>query len=165
MILGIDPGLTGALALLDDDGDLLNVWDMPTQIKLHGKGSEVNAYLLSDLVAEIREMAARRGEALRVIVEQVASMPGQGVASMFAFGESVGVTRAVIASAGLSMLRVRPTTWKRESGLTGRDKAAALTRAIELWPDKRSLFARKKDIGRADAALIALYGLSVIERN
>ena len=154
MYLGIDPGLTGALALVDGER-MVRIWDMPVTEKTHGKGREVNAYLLSDLIVDAMSLSDRGLMMARV--EQVAAMPGQGVSSMFSFGFSAGVISGVLGSLGVNKQMVRPAAWKRSYGLTGRDKDAARTLAIERYPEAAPLLARKKDVGRADALLIAGY--------
>ena len=90
-------------------------------------------------------------------VEQVGPMPGQGVSSMFSFGYSAGVVSGVLGSLGVNKVMVRPQAWKKAYGLTGRDKDAARTLAIERYPEAAPLLVRKKDVGRADALLIAGY--------
>lgn len=158
MILGIDPGQTGALALVDSEGEYLALWDMPVTERSSGKGKEVNAFLLADIVDEAATAASGQGEALDVVIERVGAMPGQGVTSMFNFGRSLGVVEGVIASMGLPYRWALPNRWKRAQGLTGRDKDAARTVAIQRFPEARQELTRKKDIGRADALLIAHYG-------
>ncbi|MGB5178488.1 MAG: hypothetical protein WBP44_07140 [Gammaproteobacteria bacterium] len=154
MCLGIDPGLTGAIALIDGER-MIRIWDMPVTEKTTGKGKEVNSYLLSDLIVDAMSMADRG--LLVAKVEQVAAMPGQGVSSMFSFGYSAGVVSGVLGSLGVNKQMVRPQAWKRSYGLTGRDKDASRTLAIERYPEAAPLLARKKDVGRADALLIAGY--------
>jgi len=151
MILGIDPGLTGAIALIDGE-DCLQVWDMPAIEKTHGKGKEVNAYLLADLIVE----AVSEAEGNIVAhVEQVSAMPGQGVSSMFSFGHSAGVVKGVLGALGVKVVMVRPQAWKKTHSLTGKGKDASRTLAISLYPEMRHRLERKKDVGRADAMLIA----------
>lgn len=155
MIIGIDPGLTGAIALMD--GEICRgVWDMPVSAKTYGKGRQVNGRLLADLLDEIADPLSRPS----VLIEQVGSMPGQGVASMFSFGHSAGLCEGVCAALGLRYGYVLPQAWKRLYRLTGREKDAARTEAIRLYPEIAHELARKKDIGRADAVLIAGYGVA-----
>jgi len=155
MCLGVDTGLGGALVLVDRD-EIARAWDMPITAKTHGKGSEVNAFLVSDLVQEAMAIAGTSG--LCAWVEQVAAMPGQGVSSMFSFGRSLGVIEGALAGNGIATYFVRPQRWKKEFGLVGKEKDAARGLVIARWPEHSDLFKRKKDIGRADAALIAEYG-------
>jgi len=149
-IIGIDPGLTGAIAVLCDRIVLI---DMPTTAKVSGKGNEVNAY---ELCSIIREWGSK-GETV-VYVEKVTAMTGNGVTSSFSFGDSAGVVRAAVACAGLPVNYVTPQAWKKHFGLINTQKDAARTKAIQLFPSASSDLARKKDGGRADALLIARYG-------
>ena len=145
--IGIDPGLTGAIAIYSD-GEI-ELHDMPVSAKTAGKGQQLNLAALHDLL---------RGIDGEVWMEQVGPMPGQGVTSMFGFGRSVGQIEGVIAALGLPVQYVTPQKWKRPLGLIGRDKDAARTLAIQRFPAVASMLARKKDCGRADALLIAYHG-------
>lgn len=140
IILGCDPGLSGAIAALDAaTGTLLWVEDMPVVDRM------VNAAELADWL---------RGELIKqAAVEQVASRPGQGVASTFKFGQTHGTLLGVLGALNVPVTHVTPTTWKRPFGLTS-DKEKSRRLAIELWPNMSGYFARKKDDGRAEAALI-----------
>lgn len=151
MIIGIDPGLTGALALLDDDGAISDVIDMPISAKTNGKGNQVNASLLAQIMASLSRLPIDV-----VVIERVHAMPGQGVTSVFGFGRSLGVVEGVAASCSLPVKWVTPQKWKKQFGLIGKDKDASRTLVIEQHPYKADLFKRKKDIGRADAVLIGL---------
>ena len=152
-VCGIDPGISGALAFLHESpATLVDVVDMPTTPRVHGKGQQVDAHALSRLLVE-QHVAC-------VYVERVSAMPGQGVTSMFHFGESVGIIEGVCAARMIPMIWVTPQRWKKHFGLFKRGKDAALTVARERWPGTAStLFSRKKDVGRADAALIGLFGV------
>lgn len=141
--IGVDPGKTGAIALVDAGGQLVTVHDMPLA------GGIVSPHLLAQL--EGWQDDTTFGTA---VIEDVHSMPKQGVASSFGFGRSKGVAEGVFAGAGRPLVYVAPSVWKKALKLTA-DKDAARRRAIELWPAKASLFARVKDDGRAEAALIA----------
>jgi crossover junction endodeoxyribonuclease RuvC len=90
------------------------------------------------------------------VVEQVASRPGQGVASMFRFGQSYGTILGVVGALEIPLRHVTPAAWKRALGLIGGDGEASRARAIETWPMHADLFDRKKDHNRASAALIGL---------
>lgn len=157
-VIGIDPGLSGAIAVLDTAGALLRVEDMPVVSKAGG-GKEVAAPVLASL---LREYAG--AEDVLAVLEQVASRPGQGVAGMFAFGDSFGVVRGVLGALGIAVTRITPTVWKRAAKLTGAPKDRARTLAIERWPARAEWFSRKKDVGRADAALLALHGVNTARR-
>ncbi len=151
--IGIDPGATGALAVLAD-GKVDTVIDMPVSARKAG-GQQINA---AELGALLRGVGVKHhGADLLMVLEQVSAMPGQGVSSMFRFGESVGVIRGALGALRLPLLCVSPQVWKRHHGLIGADKDVARTRAIELFPEVSGLLARKKDIGRADALLIAAW--------
>lgn len=141
-VLGVDPGQTGALALMSADG-LLAVEDMPV---VDGR---VNPDELARLVEDWYPSVAA--------VEAVHSMPRQGVASSFKFGAGYGMVLGVLAALHVARLNPTPTQWTRAFNLTS-DKEGHRRRAIELWPGQAARFARKLDDGRADAALIAQWG-------
>jgi crossover junction endodeoxyribonuclease RuvC len=145
MILGIDPGLGGALAWLDDLGHLIEVRDMPVS------GGEILPAVLADM------LNAERRRPVHAFLERVASRPGQGVASMFKFGRGVGQVEGVLAALGVPVSLVTPAKWKGSLRIPA-DKGAARIRAAQLWPGLAGTFARVKDDGRAEAALIGLYG-------
>lgn len=145
--VGIDPGLTGAIALVDSYGVLVDAYDMPVV------GGLVSAHAIVDLEGWCEHDFGT------VVIEDVHSMPKQGVASSFGFGRSKGVVEGVFAAQRLPIVYVSPQKWKKALGLTS-DKGASRRRAIELWPAKGTkLFARVKDDGRAEAALIAYWWL------
>jgi len=143
MILGIDPGISGALAWLSDDGHLISTTDMPA-IEVHGK-KKVSPQILTS------ELAGRRP--ILAVIEDVGAMPGQGVTSMFNFGYSAGILAGVCAGLGIPTVLYRPAVWKRAAGVPA-DKGAARQMAQRLWPGCRD-FDRVKDDGRAEAALLA----------
>lgn len=152
IVAGIDPGLSGAVAILDHDGTLLTVFDIPTVEEAHGKGtrSRVAPALLQDeLIGDVRIAVA--------YIEHVASSPQMGVTSAFRFGEAFGATLAVLQCCGVRTELVRPQVWKKALGLNN-DGEVSRARAIEFWPDQSDLFKRKMDHNRAEAALIAEYG-------
>ena len=151
IIFGVDPGLSGAVAILDSHGSLVGIHDMPTMAKGTGKKKQVNPAALTGFLAGYSGCGGATA-----YLERVSAMPGQGVSSVFAFGESYGVIRGVLAAAYIPLELVTPQAWKRRFGLLGTEKDAARTKAIELYPE--ASLARKKDIGRADALLIARYG-------
>ena len=155
-ILGIDPGVSGALALLVNN-QFDDCSDMPTMLR--GKTSKkqmVNAAELAKLVRVMQPDAA--------VIELVNAMPrtgssqGMGAASAFNFGESAGIVRGVIGALGIEAHYVTPQTWKRRAGLIGGDKEASRARAILLCPN--APLGRKKDSGRAEAILIARFGVA-----
>jgi crossover junction endodeoxyribonuclease RuvC len=123
---------------------------MPTIPRLHGKGQQVDGYALSSWLLE--QVA---GDDVKVVIEAVAARPGQGVSSMFRFGEALGVVLGVCGALTLPVQWVRPAQWKRQAGLLGKDKDAARTLATQLHPEVANMLTRKRDIGRADAICIA----------
>ena len=150
MIIGIDPGLDGAIAWLADDLAFAEVKDMPTMALTLGR-RQVNA---AELAKMIRMELYRIPKT--VYLERVSAMPGQGVSSMFSFGTSYGVVLGVLGALGYPVELVTPQQWKKRAGLIGKEKEAARTLAQQLYPQAE--LGRKKDIGRADALLIARFG-------
>lgn len=149
--IGIDPGLSGAIVVLEDD--LPTEWyRMPTMKT--GSANRVNAAALAAIIRR----SIFDDEETRAYVELVSSMPGQGVASMFSFGHSAGVIQGVLGAYRMPVKMVTPQAWKKRAGLIGKDKEASRTLAIQMWPNWRDL--DKKGVGQAyaDAAFIALYG-------
>jgi len=142
-ILGVDPGLTGALAFYFAGHDRISAEDMPVV------AGDIDAATLAARLAQMKPDLA--------IVECVGAMPGQGVSSTFKFGCGYGIVRGVIAASGIPMRLVSPAKWKRSYGLDA-DKEKSRAIALRLWPSRTDLFSRKKDHGRAEAALIARYG-------
>jgi len=146
-VLGIDPGASGALVLLEN-GQPIEWAAMPTT-KI-GTATRVNAAALTDFIASCC--------CTHVYVEAVHAMPGQGVTSMFNFGHSCGTIMGVLGALGLPHTFVTPQKWKKAAGLIGTDKDASRARALQLWPKWRDLDKKAKGQAFADAALIAKYG-------
>lgn len=147
--IGIDPGISGAIASLCGT-EYRDVIDMPVMAKGKAGKNQVNAAAIADILRGLKQHCD-----ITVAIELVGAMPGQGVTSMFNFGESLGVIRGVCAALRLPVVWVTPQQWKRKFGLLGADKDLARTRAIELYPT--APLSRKKDCGRADALLIARF--------
>ena len=147
-IIGIDPGASGALVILENDIPI--EWSIMPTYKV-GSATRVNA-------AEVAIFMDRGIEIEHVYVELVHAMPSQGVTSMFNFGHSCGTVMGVIATLGYAHTMVTPQAWKKAAGLMGTDKDAARARAIQLWPSWTDLSAKGKGQALADAALIARYG-------
>lgn len=145
--LGIDPGASGAIVLLEN-GEPIEWAEMP--VNKIGSTTRVNAAALTDFIASCC--------CEHVYVEAVHSMPKQGVASSFNFGHNVGTVMGVLGAMGLPHTLVTPQAWKKAMGLIGTDKDAARTRAIQLWPKWRELDKKGKGQALADAALIARFG-------
>ena len=165
-LIGIDPGLDGAIAWLKDDLAYIDVVDMPTMAGT-GARRQVNAAELAKILRANKYWETPiPGEENRwnkftqpvsvVYLEQVSARPGQGVSSMFSFGDSYGQVKGVIGCLGLPLILVTPQAWKKRAGIIHRDKDAARTMAQQLYPG--AALGRKKDIGRADALLIARFG-------
>lgn len=153
LILGIDPGLSGAIAFLDTTTDALVIMDMPTvEMTRNGKNKrEVSPALIADMIA---------GKGVtQAFMERVSAMPGQGVSSMFSFGRSTGVVEGVLAAYEIPTTLVTPQAWMKAMGVRA-GKDGSRERAMQLFPQYADRFARKKDDGRSDAALIAKYGAS-----
>lgn len=150
--LGIDPGISGALAVLDDDAKIVDIYDTPTLEVITGKSKKKRVNPQS-IVAELRLF---KDKPIMGIVEQVNAMPNQGVTSMFSFGRSLGVIEGVLAGCLIPYVYVSPVVWKRKMQINA-SKDGSRELAMRTWPAHSTLFARKKDDGRAEAALLALY--------
>lgn len=148
-VIGVDPGKSGAVAVLDERGEIVFIEDMPVI------GGRVSGTMLA-LCFERASHDGVFGVEVVAVVEQVHSMPKQGVASSFDFGKSYGVVLGVLAGARVRVEHVPPTRWKKAMRLTA-DKEQARRRAVERWPKHAGLFRRKMDADRAEAALMALW--------
>lgn len=154
-ILGCDPGASGALVVLDTQTNTLTVMDMPVvEIKRGTRNvRQVSAQHVADCLFNLGIEHA--------VVEKVGAMPGQGVSSMFAFGRAAGVLEGVLAALRIPTTYVTPQEWQKHMRVVG-GKDGARNRASQLWPTQSQYFIRKKDDGRADAALIAGYGQRLV---
>ena len=171
IVIGIDPGLSGAIVCrtMNQDGTpgSARIYDMPTiEVQRGGKSKrEVNPAMLASVLrsesagdlASWSPSSASNFMRLHAFVERVGAMPGQGVSSVFSFGRSVGIVEGVLAALSIPMTIVPPQTWQK--AVNTRDgKDGSRLRAMELFPHEAAFFERKRDDGRADAALIAYYG-------
>lgn len=166
--IGIDPGLNGAVAVIDEDvigqpglGYMVEVNDTPT-MKVESNGKVRNKYntaAMADLLSYIYESKNMSERYVTVTLESVHAMPKQGVSSSFTFGEGLGIWKGIIAARGFSLELPSPQRWKKAM-LTdmGKDKDASRLKAIQLFPSMASQLGRKKDDGRAEALLLAEYG-------
>lgn len=145
-VVGIDPGLSGAIAWVEWGGPMYRTADMPVM------DGRVNATALADL------LTSEETPPMFAVVEQVSSMPGQGVASTFKFGTAYGAALGVLGALEIPIVHVRPNRWKKDFGI-GSDKEKGRALAIDRWPNMASELARKKDHGRAEAGLIAQWGI------
>ena len=152
IIIGIDPGVSGAICVLKE-GKILEVYERPTMIdgkknKRQVNGAEVTNIFLKELNNKYKA---------KVVVEHVTAMPGQGVTSMFNFGQSFGVLKGICAALKLPIYFVRPVKWKKHFNLIKTNKDASRTKVIEIFPYISSKISRKKDSNKADSILIAKY--------
>ena len=152
IIVGIDPGINGAISIVENK-KILDVHDTPTMIEGKKNKRQINAAQVTHI---IKEILGEKKEVV-VVVEHVNAMPGQGVTSMFNFGQSFGVIKGICAALSLPIHFVRPTKWKKHFNLIKTNKDASRTKVIEIYPEISSKLHRKKDSNRADAILIALY--------
>jgi crossover junction endodeoxyribonuclease RuvC len=150
-IVGIDPGLTGAVAVLTTDGSLEGLYDVPTLTLRTSRGTRQEY----DVPGLVGLLAPYTGSQTHVVIEEAQAMPGQGTRSMFTIGLGMGIWLGVLAVLQLPYSRVRPQIWKKAFGL-GKDKKASRLKAMQLYPaaDLRL----RKHHGRAEAVLLARYG-------
>ena len=154
LIIGVDPGISGSICFLLD-GKILEVLDMPTMAEGKKNKKQING---SQIFNEISRVINKiQNQEVRVVIEQVSAMPGQGVTSMFNFGQSFGILKGICSAMKLPMYFVRPAKWKKYFNLINSEKDASRTRAIEIFPYFSSQLARKKDSNKADAILIASF--------
>jgi crossover junction endodeoxyribonuclease RuvC len=154
LIIGIDPGISGSICFLID-GRILDVVEMPTMTEGKKNKKQVNG---SQIYNEIKERTEKIDKNdIKVVIEQVSAMPGQGVTSMFNFGQSFGILKGICSAMQLPMYFVRPAKWKKYFNLINSEKDASRTKAIEIFPYFSSNLAKKKDSNKADAILIASF--------
>ena len=152
IIFGIDPGVSGAISVLENK-KVIEVFDMPTMIDGKKSKRQVNGAQVTNIIKEKLD----ENKEIIVVVEQVNAMPGQGVTSMFNFGQSFGVIKGISSALSLPIYFVRPTKWKKHFNLIKTNKDASRTKVIEVYPEISSKLSRKKDSNKADAILIARY--------
>jgi crossover junction endodeoxyribonuclease RuvC len=152
-VIGIDPGISGAIAIFED-GKLDTIHDMPT-LKI-ASGKTMKSHISAIGLVRILETSALVHGSAHIVIEKVGAMPGQGVTSMFNFGRSAGIIEGVVAALQRPYTYVTPQTWTKAVGRAA-GKDASRMRAMELFPTRAELFKRAKDDGRADAALIAYW--------
>ncbi len=151
-IIGIDPGLSGAVAVMQDK-KVINIYDMPVMAEGKKNKRQLNS---SQLVNIIKENIHEDEETI-VVVEQVNAMPGQGVTSMFNFGQTFGAIKGVCAALKLPIFFVRPSKWKKHFELINSSKDASRTKVIEMYPTLSGQLAKKRDVNKSDAILIAKF--------
>ena len=154
LIIGIDPGISGSICFLDN-GKILDVIEMPIMTDGKKNKKQVNgSQVYNEITKRIKQFEKNQ---IRVVIEHVSAMPGQGVTSMFNFGQSFGILKGICTAMQLPMYFVRPTKWKKYFNLLNSEKDASRTRAIEIFPYFSSQLSRKKDSNKADAILIASF--------
>ena len=153
LIIGIDPGISGSICFFKD-GRILEVIEMPVMTEGKKNKKQVNG---AQIYNEFLKRINKKEDEIRVVIEQVSAMPGQGVTSMFNFGQSFGILKGICSAMQLPMFFVRPAKWKKYFNLINSQKDASRTRAIEIFPYFSSNLSKKKDSNKADAILIASY--------
>ena len=154
LIIGIDPGISGSICFFQD-GKIIDVIEMPTMTEGKKNKKQVNgSQIYNEISARINSLDNKD---IKVVVEQVSAMPGQGVTSMFNFGQSFGILKGICSAMQLPIYFVRPAKWKKYFNLINSEKDASRTRAIEIFPYFSSHLSLKKDSNKADAILIASF--------
>ena len=154
LIIGIDPGISGAICFMNN-GRILEVIEMPNMAEGKKNKKQVNgAQIFNEISSRIKNYD---NENIKVVIEHVSAMPGQGVTSMFNFGQSFGILKGICSAMQLSMYFIRPAKWKKYFGLIKTEKDASRTKVIEIFPYISSELSKKKDSNKADAVLIASF--------
>ena len=154
LIIGIDPGISGSICFFQD-GKIIDVVEMPTMTEGKKNKKQVNgSQIFNEISARIKKL---NKSDIKVVIEQVSAMPGQGVTSMFNFGQSFGILKGICSAMQLPMYFVRPAKWKKYFNLINSEKDASRTKAIEIFPYFSSHLSKKKDSNKADAILIASF--------
>jgi len=153
LIIGIDPGISGSICFFED-GKILEVIEMPVMTEGKKNKKQVNG---AQIYNEFLKRINKKDDEIRVVIEQVSAMPGQGVTSMFNFGQSYGILKGICSAMQLPMFLVRPAKWKKYFNLINSEKDASRTRAIEIFPYFSTQLSKKKDSNKADAILIASF--------
>ena len=154
LVIGIDPGISGSICFFQD-GEIIDVVEMPTMTEGKKNKKQVNG---SQIYNEILEKTKKLDKKdIKVVIEQVSAMPGQGVTSMFNFGQTFGAIKGVCAALELPIFFVRPSKWKKHFELINSSKDASRTKVIEMYPTLSSQLAKKKDVNKSDAILIAKF--------
>ena len=154
LIIGIDPGISGSICFFQD-GKIIDIIEMPNMAEGKKNKKQVNgSQIYNEISSRIKKI---NREDVKVVIEQVSAMPGQGVTSMFNFGQSFGVLKGICSAMQLSVYFVRPAKWKKHFNLINSEKDASRTKAIEIFPYISSQLSRKKDANKADAILLASF--------
>ena len=153
LIIGIDPGISGSICFFED-GKIIEVIEMPVMTEGKKNKKQVNGAQINN---EFLKRIDNKDDDIRVVIEQVSAMPGQGVTSMFNFGQSFGILKGICSAMQLPIFFVRPAKWKKYFNLINSQKDASRTRAIEIFPYFSTQLSKKKDSNKADAILIASF--------
>ncbi len=153
LIIGIDPGISGSICFLEE-GRILDVIEMPVMAEGKKNKRQVNGAQIHNEI--LKRIDISKNE-IRVVIEQVSAMPGQGVTSMFNFGQSFGILKGICSAMKLPMFFVRPAKWKKYFNLINSQKDASRTKVIEIFPYFSAQLSKKKDSNKADAILIASF--------
>ncbi len=151
-IIGIDPGLKGAIAVLENN-KVKEIFDVPVMPEGKKNKRQLNS---AQLVKMLKNISYNKEETV-VVVENVSAMPGQGVTSMFNFGQTFGAIKGICAALELPIFFVRPAKWKKHFDLINSSKDASRTKAIEMYPSISDQLSKKKDVNKSDAILIARF--------
>ena len=142
LIIGIDPGISGSICFFED-GKIIEVIEMPVMTEGKKNKKQVNG---AQIYNEFLKRINNRDDEIRVVIEQVSAMPGQGVTSMFNFGQSYGILKGICSAMQLPMFFVRPAKWKKYFNLINSQKDASRTRAIEIFPYFSAQLSKKKTL-------------------
>ena len=153
-IIGIDPGLSGAIAILESN-KIINIFDIPVMSEGKKNKRQLNSALLVKMIKD----NINSNEEVSVVVEQVNAMPGQGVTSMFNFGQTFGAIKGICAALELPIFFVRPSKWKKYFELINSSKDSSRTKVIEMYPKLSHQLSKKKDVNKSDAILIARFSV------
>lgn len=162
LIIGIDPGISGAICFFEN-GQVKEIINMPVMADGKKNKRQINGpQTYNEILKRINSYPKKD---ITVVIEQVSAMPGQGVTSMFNFGQSVGVIKGICSAMQLSMFFIRPAKWKKYFGLIKTEKDASRTKVIEIFPYISSELSRKKDSNKADAILIASFFYNTFDKS
>jgi len=162
LIIGIDPGISGAICFFDN-GQVKEIIDMPVMADGKKNKRQINGpQTYNEILKRINNYPKKD---ITVVIEQVSAMPGQGVTSMFNFGQSFGVIKGICSAMQLSTFFIRPAKWKKYFGLIKTEKEASRTKVIEIFPYISSELSRKKDSNKADAVLIASFFYNTFDKS
>ena len=154
LIIGIDPGISGAVCFFEN-GEIKDVIDMPNMAEGKKNKKQINGpQLFNELDRRIQNIQKKN---ISVVVERVSAMPGQGVTSMFNFGQSFGVIKGICSAMQLPIYFISPSKWKKYFNLIKTSKDASRAKAIEIFPYISTKLQRKKDSNKAEAILIASF--------